>query len=84
MPSKTSPPHSWSIKDWPPDVYPNSSRKARYLARSKRDELISAGALVRIGRELVIIGEPYVRWMQKKGASVPGYECPANKDRAVA
>lgn len=75
-------PHSWSLKDWPSDHYPNDTRKARYLVRANRDELTAAGALVRVGRELVIIGAPYVRWMQKKGASVPGYECPANKDRA--
>jgi len=84
MVSKASPPHSWSIKDWPLDVYPNSPDKARYLTRSKRDELISAGALVRIGRELVIIGEPYVRWMKKKAVAVPDYRCPANKDRDAA
>jgi len=82
MASKTSPLHSWSIKDWPSDIYPNSPRKARYLVRAYRDELTAASALVRVGRELVIIGTPYVRWMQKKGASVHGYECPANKDRA--
>ncbi len=76
-------PHSWSLKDWPPDYYPNDTSKARYLVRAYRDELTAAGALVRVGRELVIIGAPYVRWMQKKGASVHGYECPANKDRAA-
>ena len=80
MAIKTSPLHSWSIKCWPPAVYPNSSRRARYLVRANRDSLTSVGALVRIGRELVIIGEPYVRWMQKKVAAVPGYECPANKE----
>lgn len=84
MATKISFPHSWSIKCWPADIYPNSSGKARYLVRAYRDELTAAGALVRVGRELVIIGERYVRWMQKKGAFVPGYECPANKDRAAA
>jgi hypothetical protein len=75
-------PHSWSLKEWPQDYYPNDSSKATYLVRAHRDELTAAGALVRVGRELVIIGAPYVRWMQKKGAAVHGYECPANKDRA--
>jgi hypothetical protein len=77
-------PHSWSLKDWPPEFYPNDPSKARYLVRANRDELTAAGALVRVGRELVIIGTPYVRWMRKKGAAVPGYECPANKGKATA
>lgn len=76
--------HSWSIKSWPADVYPNSSDKARYLVRANRDSLTREGALVRVGRELVIIGDRYSRWMQKKGSAVPGYECPANKGRARA
>ena len=81
MASKTSTLHSWSIKCWPADVYPNSPDKARYLVRANRDSLLRDGALVRVGRELVIIGDRYVRWMQKKGSAVPGYECPANKGR---
>jgi hypothetical protein len=84
MATKTSPLHSWSIKNWPTDVYPNDSQKARYLIRANRDELTREGALVRVGRELVVIGERYVRWMQKKGSGVPDYECPANKGRATA
>ena len=83
MTSKASFPHSWSLKDWPPNIYPKSTEKGRYLARAYRDELIRDGALVRVGRELVIIGDRYVRWMQKKGSAVPGYQCPANKDRSV-
>ena len=79
MATKTSPLHSWSIKHWPVDVYPNDPDKARYLIRANRDELAREGALVRVGRELVIIGERYVRWMQKKGSAVPNYECPANR-----
>ena len=84
MASNTSIPHSWSLKDWPQDIYPNDSGKARYSVRAHRDELTAAGALVRVGRELVIIGAPYVRWMQKKGAAVHGYECGANKSEAAA
>jgi hypothetical protein len=84
MASKTSPLHSWSIKNWPPDIYPNTPEKGRYVVRAYRDELTRDGALVRVGRELVIIGAAYVRWLQKKGANVPGYDCPANKDRAAA
>jgi len=81
MANRPSIPHSWSLKDWAQDIYPNDSSKATYLVRAHRDELTAAGALVRVGRELVIIGAPYVRWLQKKGAAVHGYECPANKDK---
>ena len=84
MANRPSIPHSWSLKDWAQDIYPNDSSKATYLVRAHRDELTAAGALVRVGRELVIIGAPYVRWLQKKGAAVLGYECAANKDKDQA
>ena len=83
MASTNQIPHSWSLKEWPEDYYPNDPSKARYMVRAHRDELTAAGALVRVGRELVIIGAPYVRWLQKKGVEVPGYECGANRDRAA-
>ena len=84
MATKTPHPHSWSVKCWPDHVYPSSPANARYLVRANKDSLILEGALVRVGRELVIIGDRYVRWMQKKGSAVPGYECPANKGKAAA
>jgi hypothetical protein len=67
-------PHSWSIKNWPPSVYPNDSRRAEYLVREHGLELLRGGALVRIGRERVVIGAPYVKWMAKQAVRVPGYE----------
>ena len=84
MASTPTIPHSWPVKHWPQDTYPNDPRKAKYLVRAHRDELTDAGALVRVGRELVIIGAPYIRWMQKKGRAVHGYECGANKSGATA
>jgi hypothetical protein len=84
MASRTVVPHSWSINGWPTEVFPNTPPKARYLVRGHRDELIREGALVRVGRELVVIGERYVRWLQKKASNVPGYDCPANKGRENA
>lgn len=83
MTSKIAVPHSWSINSWPADIYPSAPEKARYLVRANRDSLLREGALVRVGRELVIIGDRYNKWMQKKGSAVPGYECPANKGRAA-
>ena len=71
-------PHSWRLADWPPGVYPGSPERGKYITRKYRDELLKAGAVVRIGRELVYIGRPYDKWMKKKAAHVPGYQCNAN------
>lgn len=77
-------PHSWTIATWPASVFPGEPSKARYLVRAHKDELRLEGALVRVGRELVIIGERYGRWLQKKAARVPGYECAANRNKEAA
>jgi hypothetical protein len=72
-------PHSWPVSNWPPTVYPNDARKAHYLVREHASELLHAGALVRIGRERVIIGEPYAKWLARKATRVPGYEIACNR-----
>lgn len=77
-------PHSWNINAWPTDVYPGSRDKGRYLVRAQRDSLVREGALVRVGRELVIIGDRYARWLQKGAARVTAFECPANRSRGEA
>lgn len=82
--AKTPLPHSWNISTWPAEVYPGSPDKARYMVRAQRDSLVREGALVRVGRELVIIGDRYARWMQKGTARVAEFECPANKHRRAA
>jgi hypothetical protein len=46
--------------------------------REHQHELLKAGAIVRIGRERVVIGEPYVRWMQRQAARVPDYQIAPN------
>lgn len=73
-------PHSWSLKNWPDKVYPGDSSKGTYITRAYRDELLQAGALSRVGREIVVIGERYSRWLEKNAANVPGYVCPANRN----
>jgi hypothetical protein len=47
-------PHSWAVDEWPADVYPGRASKARYTLRAHRTELVAAGALVRVGRDLVV------------------------------
>jgi hypothetical protein len=74
-------PHSWPSSRWLPDVYPNTTEKARYLIRTHKRELIECGALVRIGRELVVIGAAYAKWLNRHGVQVPGYEIAPNRAR---
>ncbi len=75
-------PHSWDLEHWPADVYPHSEGRARWLLRAHRQELLAAGALTRIGRELVVLGDRYTRWLQSKSADVPGFTSNANRSRS--
>lgn len=83
-PTVSTVPHSWPLSNWPPNVYPNDPRKALYMVRAHRPDLLQSGALVRIGRELVVIGEPFAKWLAKKAAFVPGYSIAANRDAQSA
>ena len=77
-------PHSWRICDWPPSVYPNAPGPGKYVVRSNRDELLSLGALTRVGRDLVILGEGYARFLARKIECVPGYMPPGISVKAAA
>jgi hypothetical protein len=77
-------PHSWGIEAWPADVHPNSPSRARYLIRTHRDELMAAGALVRVGRELVVLGARYSRWLERQASRVPDFEIAPNRERSAA
>ncbi len=79
-----SAPHSWDLEHWPQNVYPHSESRARWLLRSHRDELLAAGALTRVGRELVVLGARYTRWLEGRAVEVPGFACAANKGRGRA
>ena len=74
-------PHSWSVAQWPATVFPGSAAKARYLIRAHKSELVTAGAVVRVGRELVTIGSKYIRWLETKAKQVQDYHCTANSSR---
>ena len=73
-------PHSWAIENWPEHVHPGTPARARYLVRAHRNELMSAGAIARVGREIVILGERYSKWLEKNTSNVPGYEVAANRN----
>jgi hypothetical protein len=76
MPTKSSAavaPHSWSIETWPTTVYPGSPERARYFIRVHKSELFAAGALTRPGRELVVIGARFTRWLEAQVVKVPEF-----------
>lgn len=74
-------PHSWDLEHWPQHVFPHTPNRARYIVRSHRNELLRAGAISRVGRELVIVGARYARWLEQRASHVAGYECAANRNR---
>jgi hypothetical protein len=78
--SKAAPvPHSWPINDWPQTVYPNKSSSGRYVVRAYRDELQACGALTRVGRELVVLGEGYARFLARQSSKVSDYPIAPNQ-----
>jgi hypothetical protein len=77
-------PHSWDIEHWPSSVYPHTPSKGRYLVRSNRDSLVEAGALTRVGRDLVIIGAQFSRWLGSQAGRVAPYEIATNISRDSA
>lgn len=74
-------PHSWDLEHWPQSVYPHTTGRARYLVRSHRDKLVAAGALTRVGREFVIFGAPYTKFLQSMAGNVASFEIAANRSR---
>lgn len=71
-------PHSWDIEHWPSHVYPHTPGKGRYLIRCNRTSLTEFGALTRIGRDLVILGAPFCKWLASQSHRVEKYEIAAN------
>ena len=72
-------PHSWDIEHWPASVYPHTPNRGRYVVRMHRNDLMLAGALTRIGREIVVIGHAYTKWLAKKSANVTDFEIAPNR-----
>jgi hypothetical protein len=66
----TSSPHSWELDTWPSEVWPHGTKRAGWIARAYRKELIEAGALTRIGKKLVFLGAGYTRWQERRAQHV--------------
>jgi hypothetical protein len=65
--TRSSTAESWAIKDWPENVFRGDPDAALYLVRENRDELVLAGALTRVGRQLVVLGLGYALTGSKSG-----------------
>jgi hypothetical protein len=74
-------PHSWDLEHWPQSVYPHTTGRARYMVRSHKDELLAAGALSTVGRELIVLGARYTRWLEARATHVADFEIAANRNR---
>jgi hypothetical protein len=77
-PTEARLPHSWGINSWPETVWPHEPKRARYVVRANLNALLQVGAISRVGRELVLIGDRYSRWLDKNASRVPDYRCNAN------
>ena len=72
-------PHSWAVDEWPTTVYPHCPNRGKYIVRAFRTQLIAAGALTRIGRDLVVLGTGYSSWLSKQSDKVEGFEIAPNR-----
>jgi hypothetical protein len=66
----TGTPHSWELETWPLCVWPHDQKRARWILRAYRQELVAAGALTRIGKTLVVVGTNYTRWQTRRAKHV--------------
>jgi hypothetical protein len=70
---------SWLVNSWPDTDFPNGPVAGKNLVRQHRAELVKAGALVRVGRTLVILGTPYRAWLAQHTGRVFDYVIPPNR-----
>jgi hypothetical protein len=74
-------PHSWDLEHWPEHVWPHTRDRARYIIRVHKLHLIGAGALSRVGREFVVMGAQYTRWLQRQGSRAAKFEIAPTRAR---
>lgn len=77
-------PHSWPVSKWPAYVWPGDPIRGKRFCRTYVDDLVAAGALVRMGRDLVVMGGPFTQYMLKQTAAVKDFEVAANRQQHAA
>jgi len=65
---------SWDAKSWPTGVWPNCTKRARWILRTHRPELIECGAVSRIGKTLIILAPGYSRFLRRHVGDVPDFQ----------
>jgi hypothetical protein len=71
-------PHSWGFSTWPAHVWPNDGVRGKRFCRTFEDQLFKSGALTRGGRELIVIGAGFTKFLHSQRHRVQDFECPAN------
>src|SRR5260370_42613380 len=66
----TNAPHSWELDTWPPDVWPHTTERAKWISKAYRKELVDAKAISRVGKIIVFVGVPYTRWLERRSQQV--------------
>lgn len=76
-------PHDWTIKKWPPGLFPYNAESARHLIYVNQPQLLAAGGIVRIGHTLVVLAAGYLKWMASHASRVPEYDLACNRPEHV-
>lgn len=66
-------PHSWDLDSWPETTWPHDAKRARYISKAYRTELIEERAVARVGKSLVFLGEGYTRWLKRRTRNVDAF-----------
>ena len=65
-PVSSAAPRSWELRTWPAQIWPHATRRAQWISRCYRKELLAAGAMTRVGKMLVFIGLQYEAWLEHR------------------
>ena len=60
-------------------LFPWTNTRARRYVWKHANELVEAGALVRLDRELVVMSAQFVLWIMAQTNTVVNYDVPANR-----
>jgi hypothetical protein len=71
-------PHSWGFSNWPWWVWPGDGVRGKRFVRTYEEQLFKVGALTRGGRELIVEGAGFTKFLHSQRHMVKDFECPAN------